>query len=465
MITYNINPCDVDVNRSLLSDRPNVALSVGRVWDLDHQTCDGSKIDSSYRVLHLTIMQQSGAVRKVGRDNDCSTPLSPNISLNIRFEEEIDHFVPLWLWDYLRRSGMKGFAMPLSGGLDSSTVAVLVFRMCNYIYRLLDNQSVQNYFETSHQIRPESLKKTLSSPEDICGLILKCCYLSTKYSSQETERRARLLSQAIGAKYKSHSIQEIYDKSRLISMTSSAPGINGVNLLEQNLQARLRMTMTYYMSEGNRIVLATGNVDEAIMGYLTKYDCSSADINPIGGLCKEDLKSYLQYCTRNAEIIHPCSDLIDVLNEIIDAPPSAELTGAEQRDEDEIGLTYEEISVLGKVRRGIYGCSGPRSAFEVVWRNRNNPPFNTKIRCLKDASNRDLGQVATDLGELIKRFYQRYVRNRHKLTVLTPALHAESYSPDDNRFDHRQFLYPPLAYQFKCIDQFIAEIKESGHIA
>lgn len=25
--------------------------------------------------------------------------------------------------------------------------------------------------------------------------------------------------------------------------------------------------------------------------------------------------------------------------------------------------------------------------------------------------------------------------------VLTPSYHAENYSPDDNRYDHRQFLY------------------------
>ena len=34
-----------------------------------------------------------------------------------------------------------------------------------------------------------------------------------------------------------------------------------------------------------------------------------------------------------------------------------------------------------------------------------------------------------------------YAINRHKTTVLTPSYHAENYSPDDNRFDHRQFLY------------------------
>ena len=31
------------------------------------------------------------------------------------------------------------------------------------------------------------------------------------------------------------------------------------------------------------LVLSSANVDEGLRGYLTKYDCSSADINPIGG--------------------------------------------------------------------------------------------------------------------------------------------------------------------------------------
>eukprot|EP00166_Cyanidium_caldarium_P001771 ctg_1908.g349 len=34
-----------------------------------------------------------------------------------------------------------------------------------------------------------------------------------------------------------------------------------------------------------------------------------------------------------------------------------------------------------------------------------------------------------------------YAVNRHKLTVLTPSVHCENYSPEDNRFDLRQFLY------------------------
>lgn len=46
---------------------------------------------------------------------------------------------------------------------------------------------------------------------------------------------------------------------------------------------------------GGLLVLGSGNVDESLRGYLTKYDCSSADINPIGGIAKNDLKKFLVY--------------------------------------------------------------------------------------------------------------------------------------------------------------------------
>jgi len=51
-----------------------------------------------------------------------------------------------------------------------------------------------------------------------------------------------------------------------------------------------------------------------------------------------------------------------------------------------------------------------------------------------------------------------YAINRHKATVLTPAYHAESYSPDDNRFDLRQFLYNARwTWQFRRIDEMVRD--------
>lgn len=450
MITHIIYPRDIDEYRAQMAIRPDQAAVNGKVWNLLEPHTNTSQIDSSYKRFYLDAHLLTSA-----RDDHSSESNVPSVSL--RFELEIHQYVSLWMWDYLRRSGMTGFMMPLSGGLDSSSVATLVYSMCNYIHSSLKNQQVQSYFKIVHSIPPETITTDLPTPEAICKRLLKCCYLSTKYSSQATLRRAKLLSEAIGAEFIDLSLQDVYAQFRGILTDKDS---DNVSLLDQNLQARLRMAATYYLSGGNRIVLATGNVDEGIMGYLTKYDCSSADINPIGGMCKDDLRNYLRYCCN--EVFENHWQLAEVLDEIISAPPSAELTGSEQRDEDEIGITYDEISVLGKVRRGIYGCSGPRGAFETLWQNRHRQQFCSKIRCLKDETKSDI-QKASELSELVKRFYRRYANNRHKLTVLTPALHTETYSPDDNRFDHRHFLYAPWTEQFKCIDIMLERIKESSN--
>lgn len=61
-----------------------------------------------------------------------------------------------------------------------------------------------------------------------------------------------------------------------------------------------------------------------------------------------------------------------------------------------------------------------------------------------------------DVAEKVKTFFRYYSINRHKMTVLTPSYHAENYGIDDNRFDHRQFLYDPKwEIQFEEIDKLV----------
>ena len=97
-------------------------------------------------------------------------------------------------------------------------------------------------------------------------------------------------------------------------------GSNTENLARQNIQARIRMVVSYLfaatmpsarkrVSGGSLLVLASGNVDECLRGYLTKYDCSSADLNPIGSISKNDLRSYIAWA-RDAfamPILESCS--------------------------------------------------------------------------------------------------------------------------------------------------------------
>jgi len=64
-------------------------------------------------------------------------------------------------------------------------------------------------------------------------------------------------------------------------------------------------------------VLGSSNIAEGLRGYLTKYDCSAADINPIGGINKSDLKAFLEYFSKVSNL--------PVLAEVANAKPTAEL--------------------------------------------------------------------------------------------------------------------------------------------
>ncbi len=124
-------------------------------------------------------------------------------------------------------------------------------------------------------------------------------------------------------------------------------------------------------TQGNKgflLVLGASNISEGLRGYLTKYDCSSADINPIGGINKTDLREFLCYFSLVSSL--------PVLAEIAEAHPSAELrpndggTSSSQHDEDEMGMTYAELDEYGKLRK--IGRQGPLSMFEhllVHWQN------------------------------------------------------------------------------------------------
>ena len=55
----------------------------------------------------------------------------------------------MWLWDYLRRSGARGFFIPLSGGADSGAVSAIVASMANIVYGSIKNGNQK----TLHELR------------------------------------------------------------------------------------------------------------------------------------------------------------------------------------------------------------------------------------------------------------------------------------------------------------------------
>ncbi|XP_041741152.1 glutamine-dependent NAD(+) synthetase [Coregonus clupeaformis] len=367
-------------------------------------------------------------------------------------EEEISLGPACWLWDYLRRSGQAGFLLPLSGGVDSSSTACIVYSMCVLVCQAVRDGNSQVLEDVQRVVSDVSY--TPLDPRELCGRIFTTCYMASENSSEGTRNRAKELAAQVGSSHINLNIDmAVKGMLGIFSMvTGKCPqfrangGSTRENLALQNVQARIRMILAYLFAQlsqwaegkpGGLLVLGSANVDESLTGYFTKYDCSSADINPIGGISKTDLKSFLQYCVEQFQLT--------ALRSIMAAPPTAELEPltdgqVSQTDESDMGMTYSELSVIGRLRK-ISKC-GPYSMFCKLihtWREALSPL-----------------QVAAK----VKHFFQMYSVNRHKMTTVTPSYHAESYGPDDNRFDLRPFLYNTRwSWQFRAIDNQVSKME------
>lgn len=157
---------------------------------------------------------------------------------------------------------------------------------------------------------------------------------------------------------------------------------------------------------GSLLVLGSANVGESLRGYLTKYDCSSADINPIGSIDKSDLKRFISWAETNFSL--PC------LHSFLTAVPTAELEPITstyvQSDEADMGMTYDELTTFGRLRK--VNKLGPFGMFQKLvheWGEEreeregdDGPRYPPKL-----------------IAEKVKRFFHFYAINRHKMTTLT----------------------------------------------
>uniref|UniRef100_A0A915D1H6 Glutamine-dependent NAD(+) synthetase n=1 Tax=Ditylenchus dipsaci TaxID=166011 RepID=A0A915D1H6_9BILA len=323
--------------------------------DLQHST--------NYRGKITSICQESGHTGDIptvkmeanllDQLSPLTTPTSPPISTIQRSNvDELCHGPPAFLWHYLRRSKASGYFLPLSGGQDSSSVALMVRLMCEKVCQAVrdnpDQEDPAYYFQG---------QKVGTDAAELCSKILFTCYMGSENSSEMTKNAAKMLAKDISSNHTS----VLFICAVLLSSD------NRETMALQNVQARIRMVLAYLFAQGSLIyykraggllVLGSSNVDESLVGYVTKYDCSSADINPIGSISKRDLREFLHYVYDN----HNFPNLKEVLNAI----PTAELrplTAGEvtQTDEAEIGLTYDELSVMGRLRRP--GNCDPYSMF------------------------------------------------------------------------------------------------------
>ena len=114
-----------------------------------------------------------------------------------------------------------------------------------------------------------------------------------------------------------------------------------------------------------------------------------------------------------------------LLEEVAEAIATSELRPLDrntsaQTIEEEMGLSYEELSVIARLRK-IDKC-GPLSMY---------------TRLIDEMPHTEPKEIA----KKVKHFFTRYSINRHKASIMPPSLCIDKYGSDDNRFDLRQLFY------------------------
>jgi len=203
-------------------------------------------------------------------------------------EQLVDKLI-LWIRDKVLAAGGKGVVVGMSGGIDSSVLAVLCHR---------------------------------ALPQNMLGLIMPC------HSSQEDRQHALAVADKFSISAKTVVLDAVFD-TLLKTLPGGSVASSASQLAKANLKARLRMlTLYYYANQLKYLVAGSGNRSELSIGYFTKYGDGGVDILPLGNLVKGQV----------AEL----ASFLSIPQEIIDKPPSAGLWLG-QTDEDELGLSYEEL--------------------------------------------------------------------------------------------------------------------------
>lgn len=304
----------------------------------------------------------------------------------------------LALLDYLRKSKVKGFVLSLSGGADSSTIAVLVAEMVRRGIAELGAAGLVQKLGlplTYGEANPE---------KDLVYQLLTTAYQGTKNSSEATYASAKNLAESLGAEFLSWTIdEEVQTYSQKIEQAIGRPlSWEQDDLALQNIQARTRSPIIWMLANiKNALLLATSNRSEGDVGYTTMDGDTSGSISPIAGVDKDFVIHWLQWAEKNLD--RPGLRSVNALT------PTAELRPQERSQTDEKDLMPYDLLVAIE-RLAIKERRSPLDVFYLL---------REKI---------DLEESL--LKEYIKKFFRLWSRNQWKRERLAPSFHLDDFNID-----------------------------------
>jgi NAD+ synthase (glutamine-hydrolysing) len=216
---------------------------------------------------------------------------APTVTPPLGHVREVYEALVLGTRDYVRKNGFTDVVIGLSGGIDSSLVAL---------------------------VAADAL-----GPEHVHGVSMP-----SRYSSDHSRDDAAKLAAELGIDFRTIAIEPAH--AALIDML--APSFEGLaaDVTEENLQSRIRGMVLMALSNKHRgwLVLTTGNKSEMAVGYFTLYGDSAGGFAVI-----KDVPKLLVYELSRERNARAGRDLIP--ERVLTKPPSAELR-PDQRDDQSL---------------------------------------------------------------------------------------------------------------------------------
>ena len=229
-------------------------------------------------------------------------------------EEELYKAIVLATKDYVEKNNFSGAVLGLSGGIDSALTACIAVDA-------LGRERV------------------------------KALFMPSRFSSKESYEDAKALAENLGIDLIVISIDEIFAVYRKIF--EETLGIQDFSVADENLQARIRANLLFYISNReNLVVLSTSNKSESAVGYTTIYGDMAGGFAPIKDLFKTQVYALARYRNSIKEVIP---------ERIFKKPPTAELR-PNQKDQD----TLPPYDLLDALLKPFIEENAPLSEIEVL---------------------------------------------------------------------------------------------------
>lgn len=208
-----------------------------------------------------------------------------------RLYKEADNAIN-WIKEYVEKAGAKGVVIGNSGGKDSAVVIAMA-------------------------------SKALGA-DKVLTVSMPCQSIATDFDD------AKLVADTFNTRFIKIDLTETFE----IMMNEVNKALENTEVSKEscvNVKPRLRMTTLYSIAQTyGYLVLGTGNLCEAMVGYTTKWGDSASDFNPIGNFTVDEVLAIGAY--------------LGVPEKILKKAPADGL--GKQTDEEKMGIKYSQIAEM-----------------------------------------------------------------------------------------------------------------------